>query len=177
KAFGRCFSFSQSENVAMWMLYCRHPEDLMINISPRIIRKILSEKPSIELGKWDDGFIAIRTLSPEEYDCEFIDVLYCDEYSDETAIKRSGELVTGVNRDILRGFTYYKKSFPWNYENECRLVVTVDDSLITDGANSIKISVDSLRTNSKVYHSPQYEGENAEGYERSMLRGTMKWSR
>lgn len=173
--FGRCFSFSKSENVAMWMLYARNPEDLMINISPSVVRNSINNIDCVQMGKWDDNkFLALGSLNRADIEIEFLDIVYCDEVSDRTAIKRSTENVETISRELLSQITYYKKSYPWNYENECRLIIKIPRKRVSDDVTVVRIELQGLQNNFKVFSNPQNEEEC--GHERSTLRGTMHWN-
>ena len=83
KIFAKCFSFSKSESVAMWMLYggIKH-KGAMIDLRKEDINNLLSA-PEISLGKWVDKdnndkikeFQVIKTLkrSDNNFTIELID--------------------------------------------------------------------------------------------------------
>ena len=63
KRFGTCFSFSRSENVAMWMLYGRMTHTgIMVDFLPTDIKNIIRTE-TISLGRWISGkFIEEQVL-------------------------------------------------------------------------------------------------------------------
>lgn len=174
--FACCFSFSKSENIAMWMLYAREKEDLMINFRPKVIREIQNEKPEIKIGKMeDDGFKMNKKITKDHYDIELIDILYCDSISDRSAIKRSDERAEGVNRRFFEQLTYCRKSYPWNYENECRLLIKINKSILDDNDTHILLPLNSLSEDKyEIYRNPTFEASESE-YKRSTLSDEINW--
>lgn len=180
--FACCFSFSKSESIAMWMLYAREKEDLMINLKPRVIRNIIQTKPTIEIGTLSDDkkFISHNKVDAKNYEIELIDVLYCDCISDKSAIKRSDERVEDVNRQFLENKEYWKKSYPWNYENECRLIVKIKKEYMDNELNAresthvrVQLWKNDGKDNYDVYNNPILIEKTM--YRRSSLADEVIW--
>lgn len=156
--FGICFSFSKSENVAMWMLYGgMKKEGVMIDLQRSDIKQLL-ETRKINLGWWENGvFKQAATLGEEEFSIEISDVVY---YSDSLdAIKRSDTRCDCTNGRLIKALGWRRKVYPWCYENECRLVVTVDKQRIENSQiDTVQISVDDmlekLEKLQRIYRAP-----------------------
>lgn len=135
KNFGLCFSFSRSENVALWMLYGGMDKSgALIDLKKRMFGLELDDKPSIKLGFFkDDKFQACLELSSKDYTVDFWDVLYYGKKNEsdiDYSIKHSDKVCNNVPEKKFKEITFLKKRFVWNYENETRLVVSVSKSLL-----------------------------------------------
>lgn len=185
KRYGLCLSYSKSENVAMWMLYGGMGKTgAMIDFKSSIIQKIL-QTTTIQIGKFTDaGFSSLKTLSNTEFTIDLIEVLYVAEEDDGYyTIRRSGKDCKDVNPSIVNSFTGIIKKYPWNYENECRLIVEIDTNILTqeeiDAADSLEISIldytDEIKK--RTYHAPNFnlDGTLTPKYNRSALKGSIDW--
>ena len=180
KNFCACFTFSKSENVAMWMLYGGMQQDgVMIDFTPTEIIRLLSTE-ELSLGFWSEGrFVTVQNVTRQDFVIELSDVLYCDHLNDDsTTIKRSDARQEAIPRDNLTGLAWREKSYPWFFENECRLVVTIPKSLLTDDRiDTVRIKADKLYAqaikNQRIYHSPNSERKQ---YFPSTLRNHMRWN-
>lgn len=181
KRFGICFSFSISENVAMWMLYggMKH-RGVVIPFKRSEINRI-REANTIQFGKWEGNVFKIyKSLSAEEdeYRFELIDMIYYGDAKDGGYydIKRSDERVNGVPISLIDSIEFAKKAYPWAYENECRFIVHVKRGAI-EGYNgdTVRIPLNGLYTeiSQRVICSPNYEGEPI--FLSSSLKGKIDW--
>lgn len=180
--FGTCFSFSESENVAMWMLYGGTNSDgVMVDFQRKHIAKILNDTPSIEIGYWNnDEFVPQKTITKDAFSIMLSDVLYYAENSEKAGtydIKRSNESIKGTGTDSIDKLECVKKSYAWNYENECRLILSLDRSIIPVGAYAIKIDVgdtfSELMKAHRIYEAPNYKSSYR--FSKSKLRGEIDW--
>ena len=187
KNCGLCFSFSRLENIAMWMLYgglnnC----GTMINFSKKEIRNILENKGPIELGYVNDKkFCTVNSIDKEQYKIMMIDIVYydCDncliklKHSDKNAeIKDLNELYN--IESVLNDLSFCKKTAHWRYENECRLIVSVDRAFIDDDRiATVKLpigdTVDLCNIEKNIIHSPDYRAPFK--YKKSALTGKVDW--
>lgn len=181
RRFGICFSFSISENVAMWMLYGGMKHRGVVVPFMRSEIKQIRETKTVEFGKWKgNDFKAYKELSAESGDFwfELVDLVY---YGDSVTpnsydIKRSDERVNGVPKTIIDSIDFAKKAYPWAYENECRFVVHVNRNAIEGFAgNTIKIPLHDMYSEviKRVACSPNYEGEPL--FLNSKLKGKIDW--
>lgn len=177
--YAKCFSFSKSENVAMWMLYGGNEgKGAMIDFSQTVISGLL-KKGSIALGKFNNHvFKEGIMLSPDEYEIELIDVLYVgeDKKDDCYTIKRSDERVSSVKKIIVDGLST-QKEYAWSYENECRLIVSVKrEYILSNDYDTVRIILNDNKSGlrKRVYYSPNYRFSNRE-YNNSTLHTKMDW--
>lgn len=177
--FGLCFSFSKSESVAMWMLYGGMAKDgAMIDIGKRCVNKML-DKSVIKLGKFkNDNFYPLCEIIPDDYSIELIDMVYVGNSDAENVytVKRSDERIDSVDLSVIENIDYYKKAYAWNYENECRLIVTIPQAKVPAGASHVKLPIldkvaDEL--SKRIYHAPNYMGEIL--YNSSTLNSMIDW--
>lgn len=128
-----CLTFSQKENIGMWSMYgCK--EGMMIEYSQSFINKyLLGPKVEIELGDFKKGTFS-KVTSCNDYEINCYDVLY-KEVSDKNIvkIKRHDEVVKNLNENSLKNvYDFLIKRYEWNYENECRIIIWVDEKYIKD---------------------------------------------
>ncbi len=184
KNFGCCFCFSKLENIAMWMLYgglnnC----GVMISFSKSDIKNILENKGTIELGCFSDQcFHTIKSINKEQYEIKIIDILYYNfdksviklKHADKTAELDNSE----HNREQLDDLKFCKKTAHWRYENECRLIISIDKELvdsseITTVKLPIEDTVDLCTIEKSIIRSPNWKGVFT--YEQSELTGKVDW--
>ncbi len=175
--FARCFSYSKSESVAMWMLY----GPLMINFNPSIITNIVNKQNehTFEVGTFiENKFKSIKVI--ENLEIIFTDVLYYapQEQSNVTYVKRSDEHVEEYNMDRASDINYCKKTLPWSYENEVRLLVRVPKKELEDISEdlselNLKISLNEFDFSQNVYETPN--ALHKEGKYNSSNIGEMRW--
>lgn len=180
--FGTCFSFSKSENVAMWMLYGGTGSDgVMVDFQRKHIAKILNDTATIEIGYWNNyEFVPQKTITKDSFRIMLSDVIYYAENSEDAGtydIKRSDESIKGTDTSCIDNLEHVKKSYAWNYENECRLIVSVDRSIIPAGACAIRIDVgdmfEKLIKAQRIYESPNYKAYHQ--FSSSKLKGEIDW--
>lgn len=181
--FGLCFSFSISENIAMWMLYGGMKRDgVMIDFQRQHIREIIGNTSQITLGRWDnDEFVASATLSRDDFRIELIDILYISDKNEKGCydIKRSNEAAKDVAPHIVDDLESVKKSYPWCYENECRLVIQVKRRVLDDpGIDTARISLqddffDELAAGSRIIAAPNTASNTK--YSKSKLTNKIDW--
>ena len=175
--FAICFSCRQSEDVSMWMLYAGKNDGCMVDLKKDIIQD-LSEAKKISLGYFsDESFIETKTLDQNSFDIVLQDIVYFKKTEKSSFdLKHPGDNANKYfyNIDFLK---YFKKKRPWLYENECRLVVSIDKSFVPNEKYQIKIEFDeNLIKNGKikVYKSPVSNNLNV-NYEKSNLTNEIDW--
>ena len=127
--FGKCFTFSKSENVAMWMLYGGlHQSGVMIDYAAMELHELVDSIKEVELGYWNgDRFECKEVLHEGEFTPIFTDMLYCArEENGQYTVKRSDARCEHVPTSCIQELGWRQKSFPWAYENECRLLISVN---------------------------------------------------
>ena len=125
--YAKCFSYSSSENVAMWMLYADKPyskDGCLIDYTQGLIQNALNSESIILC--WDKE--EIICTDKHSFSIEMRDVLY---YSvNDNAVKRSTHYVSKVPINVEEACKCYIKDFPWNYENECRMIVKISSEYL-----------------------------------------------
>ncbi|MCF0114296.1 MAG: DUF2971 domain-containing protein [Erysipelotrichaceae bacterium] len=179
--YGKCFSFSKSESVAMWVMYANEKEETgaMVNITGSTMKKIISSSTKFDAmcGNFDKKWERIRIAEEDIY---LTDVLYVGVGANEDTkcIKRSDEVCDRV--DDINGFDkIITKTYAWNYENECRLVVRVKKELIDNLNNKefLKLfydenQIDNLKK--RIILSPLNK-DNSDDYTKSRLE--LNWDK
>lgn len=182
--FGLCMSFSKSENVAMWMLYGgTQKRGAMFNIPPKLLKQSLSHSNELELGYFNSGnFITVCTVPKSQYKIKLIDILYYSLDSNNTiyTLKRADERYSTSNLHLLDALKHSKKTYPWAYENECRLIVTVNKSLIKDSKiTSLKLpfpsSINPKTLKKQLVLAPNFTGSSTSNYNISTLSQKIDW--
>lgn len=177
KLFAKCFSFSKSEDVAMWMLYGGvYHTGAMVDFTREAMNSIL-EIPSIDVGYFsNDEFQTAQTLDRQSFKIWLTDIVYCDK---ETGyMKRADESSKGVPREVLERLQYCEKDCAWSYENECRLIVAIDRGQRLDNCNNVRINLRNVKLGvslSRAYYCPQYRGEKIDGFQPSEMDGKVSW--
>lgn len=173
--FGKCFSYSQDESIAMWMLYGGiYHQGAMIDFTRKGMAGVL-EIPEITLGSFKDGrFCPLVTLQRPDFEVYITDIVYCDEK--KRYLKRSNESCIHVPKATLEQLGCCQKAYPWHYENECRLIVSVKKELVPDSCHSVLLDLQGLDLGTsleRVYYSPEYKGAEEEGFRKSPLTDTV----
>lgn len=188
KRFARCFSFSKSENIAMWMLYGGNGGNgLMIDLNKTIMKDIVIHCTNVKLGYWDKNsgaFCIKQELHKGEFSLYLIDILYyaLNENGEKYDLKRSNSSYDLGEPETINRLKYCRKSYPWSYENECRLIlepkIAIRDNKITDA----KIEFEDILTKcfkkkisleNRIVASPNYVGVHK--FKESALQGQIDW--
>ncbi len=176
--FGACFSYSISENIAMWMLYGKGGKNgAMLDLTPTMMKSIVAQE-EFELGSLDtDNAFAPETTVRTLDGCTFylVDVLYCGESNGEYALKRSDERVDHI-KNLPDSHKLIVKSYPWSYENEVRLILEVPEQCVPGNADFARISLktDEASLKKRIYAAPNNKNTDL-GYCRSRLKGKVNW--
>ncbi len=178
--FGKCFSFSQDESVAMWMLYGGiEKRGGMIDFTKKGMESILSAD-TIEFGRSDNHrFIPEKELHSDSFDLFCIDIVYYKKHSTGYYLRRSDESVSDVPEEVFDQLRLCKKVYPWQYENECRLVCSVNRSLLPATCDVARIDLSKLdmgKSFERIYHSPNYQSEDTKNTLKSRIDGSLDWS-
>lgn len=175
--FGLCLSFSKSENVAMWMLYSGN-EGCMVDYTKEVILDILNTT-QVSFGNFVNGsFVSKLVLERADFQIRVIDMLYYGESKNKGKyyVKRSDEVNDDFDSTLIDNVTFCKKTTPWSYENECRLIVSVKRDLIKDAEIT-----DAAIAFSKEYRAELlkrlYDSPNAinPAFNESRMRGKINW--
>ena len=130
----------------MWVVYSKKKDGqfvrgAMIPFSKNMMKKIHDENINeIEYGRFEDGKFDIAGKT-NEFELEICDVIYYDQNRKDDSlydIKRS-DSKTECKKDIIDSLPYVKKYYPWNYENECRLIVKIKSSVIDSKVNAVRL--------------------------------------
>ena len=184
KNYGMCFSCSQDENVAMWMLYGGIDKcGGMIDFTKTAMNNILSVQ-SVIAGRLDENgnFIEKKSLTREQYKLFCIDVVYYINDKGEFYITKAYDRKAKINKTILDKLSVCKKSYPWQYENECRLICTVKKSSLDDECSHVCIDLNGLHLGQslkRVYYGPCFPPSKIDSSNqiiKSKLYGSIDWS-
>lgn len=183
-SFAKCFSFSQRENVAMWMLYAGNPSGgAMVDIT--CLKKIKEELKKIKVVD-KQGNTYVLNVDGKDVTCNLVDIIYIGEKdSGEIQLKRSEEKIV-INEEKRKEIDFsdvsrYVKTWPWRYENECRLIVTIKKSLLGNREYSefeaVDINIEKYinEIKKRIYHAPTYELKKRK-YLLSKLAGQIEWN-
>ena len=181
KRFGRCFSFSKTESVAMWMLYGgMKKKGAMLEFSKKGMGELIRATTYVELGNWvDNRFNSVITLQKDQFDLALKDILYTGDIdANAIYIRRSDESYKNAPIDVVQQLRYCVKSVAWSYENECRLILTVDKNVIPNNSSvtSVRIPLKGLlkdTTKARIYCSPNYRGKKE--FSESKISGEIDW--
>lgn len=180
KYYARCFTFSISENVAMWMLYGgMRNQGIMVDVGKANINKIIKGCKEIILGNFDSNKKFIpgeNAIIKDDFELYLIDILYyCKSKKSNRCydVKRSKEEVC-VPEESIRTLNRVKKDYAWNYENECRLILKIKKDLCEKYTDALIDFNDMDITAFRIKSSPNYKGKNT--YEKSTLNNKMSWN-
>ena len=183
--YGLCFSFSKSESIAMWMLYGKD-DGLMINLKKATIKSILEMKEAV-LGMFkNNSFVSLGKIALTEHSIILQDILYCgDTENGKVYVKRSDEVVKEFDSGLLEGLSHNIKNVAWSYENECRLIVSIDKKEIEKieqtnpgcKCDTLKIYIPESQweaVREGIFNHPNVmNGED--GFNNSRLQGKVQW--
>ena len=178
--FGKCFSFSGDENVALWMLYGGMDQRAgMIDFTKKGMQSILAAE-RIELGHFEKNvFVSHSTLQRDSFNLYVTDVVYCKRNSNSVYIKRYNENAPTVQPEVLDELPECRKSYPWQYENECRLIVSVDRRSVPEDCDTVKIDLSGMelgKSFERIYCGPNYPSPVPENVKASSLTGKVSWN-
>lgn len=176
--YGVCLSFSKSENVAMWMLYSGN-NGAMLDYDKETIQALLDTE-CIELGHFQDyRFHSEMTLKRGSFEISIFDIVYYNQEDAEDIcyVRRSSEVYKKYPKWKVDALTYQKKTLPWSYENECRLVVSIKREIVACvyDADTVAISFPKekvVKLKKRTYHSPN---SNDCKYVESKLKNKINW--
>lgn len=183
KRFALCLSYSCSENVAMWMLYAGN-DGCMIDYPQKVITAILNSDCvyagafSRETGTFETQI----SIGLDGFRIDAYDVVYFAEAKKEPNtfyyVKRSDESSSEFRRDIIEKLSYQKKTLPWSYENECRIVVSVDKQKYKKIAqiHSLKITMPKGIQKELINRTYQSPNSNVLEYQPSKMAGLINWN-
>lgn len=189
KRFGRCFSFSRNESVAMWMLYGGMTKSgVMLEFKGSAMRELIKKTKSVEFGNWKNGkFEPVLTLNEGQYLLELKDILYRDKRkSGRFYIRRSDEVCKTAPGFTIRKLDHCVKAAAWSYENECRLVLSVDKRQFPEILNTSSARIhlhDMLKNTGKeskdtdkvrIYCSPNFFADD-KPYLESNIKDDIDW--
>ena len=175
--FGKCFSYAQDESVAMWMLYGGADyKGAMIDFTRRGIKNILNIS-NIKIGFFrNNKFIAVADVYKPDFTMDIIDIVY---YNKKTRyLKHSDESCCNVDSTIIDKLGLCGKSYPWSYENECRLIVSVKKEKIPDNCSAVEIDFEGIdlgKSLERVFCCPNYKGTDTNGFKESQLEGCVNF--
>ncbi len=177
--FGKCFSYSSEENVAMWMLYGGiNGNGGMIDFTKKGMHSILHTK-TVDLGTFVNGeFVKFGELQAPNFQIYLTDIVYYSIQGKKCCVSRSDEQAKNVALEVVQSMGPQAKVFPWRYENECRLIVSVAQGLLPKNCDCIRIPLDDLslgKSLQRIYTAPNYKGTVPPQSIPSKLAGEINW--
>ena len=185
-AFAKSFSWSTTENVAMWMLYGEGngKKGAMLNFYPSTMKELIAAK-KMELGKFGSNgkFTPAVTLhAGDDYNIFITDVIYTEDCKNGKVRLTLGDDHRTADKAVLDGDNIFCKKYPWSYEKECRLVVNLSDMRKKQAAEGnfncvrLTISEPSLRElrKDRLVRSHIYSNGVENGIP-SLLTGDVDW--
>lgn len=182
--FGKCFSFSKAESVAMWMLYGGiNNAGALIDFTKKGMKSILNT-PSVKIGDFDNNKFKSVELKKDEFEIYLTDVLYYTNNGEKYCVSRSDEHCYDLSKEIFNELNVAKKLYGWKYENECRLIVSISKEIIGNIPKDINCkfvqiclkNIDLGKSFERVYRGPNNLLPEAQKLLPSELDGTIKWS-
>ena len=186
--YARCFSFSKSENVAMWMLYSGMGDNgVMVSFRPKFLDEITKKVTYITLGCFSENkFEGKLSLENDDFELYLIDMLYVrEDKNQETGnssyhVKRHDETGDILDRNIVEALHLCRKHYEWNYENECRLILDVKRKIDMEQYTDAEIDFSEIDKNlvpnaESVTMTPKHQGDIPHGYQKSTLSDGLKW--
>lgn len=179
--FGKCFSFSRDENVAMWMLYGGiNKLSGMVDFTKKGMQSIL-ETAYLNVGYFDDNatFKTVKKLTRDEFEIYLTDVVYYSKNGKKYYINRAEESFESLSGKVFDELKSCKKTYPWKYENECRLIVSVNKEYLEDNCDIVQIDLEKLdlgKSLERIYRGPNYPLENTQNTLPSQLDNAIDWT-
>ena len=183
--FGICLTFSRSENVAMWAIYGKKRDGApgaMINFSRNQLREIVQSVGEIELLNFSGSdLVSLGFLRKDSFDIYLQDVLYVDEKeTGKVTIKRSDERKAVDSHLLEDDEDLITKSYPWFFENECRLIVKIDRNCLktSDIVEAVRVQIPKSLIDplaKKVVLAPGASVDPGKVYSLSSLHGKIDW--
>lgn len=186
--YGKSFSCSTMENIAMWMLYSgdKGKHGAMLKIPNSTMLEILRSE-TLEPGRFDSetgAFISSGAVlhQGKDFSMELIDIVYYEELKDGKNGTKRVRLTLGEDHDcadkrILDESKVFYKRYEWSYEKECRLIVTLNDTLKAEDWPFLRIKLSEKarrELRDRVYRSPVYKGTDFGTA--SKLTGDIDWN-
>ena len=167
----------------MWMLYGGMWNDgVMVDFSHSAMTRII-KVPEIMLGFWkNDQFKVVQILHQDHFNVELSDVLYCSEPIE--VVKRSDMRCKLQDEAFVETLGWHRKAYPWCYENECRLIISIPKEEISEQYFSVpkqkwalKVDVgnifDEMKENGRIFRAPN---SKLTKYEKSKLAARIDWN-
>lgn len=183
KYFARSFTYSLSENVAMWMLYGGIMGDgVMVDFGAGNLKSILNQCNKVILGTFiNKKFEGKIEVSREDFQLYMMDIIYYEPSANMEGyidVKRSYESLLEVPEKYIKNLLHSTKNYAWSYENECRLILKVK-KVFCRNCSDAEINFEEIfkqnpsNKKSVVYESPNYKGSRR--YEKSKLYSKINW--
>lgn len=182
--FGKCFSFSKSESVAMWMLYGGiHNTGALIDFTKKGMQSILNTN-SVKVGCFENKEFKSVELKKREFEIYLTDVLYYTKNGTKYCVSRSDENCFELSKKVFNELNVAKKSYGWKYENECRLIVSIKQERVDKISKEVDCkfvqinleNIDLGKSFERIYRGPNNLLPEAKNLLSSELEGTIKWS-
>lgn len=186
KAFGTCFSWATTENVAMWMLYGGNQgkNGAMIDFSAKVIKDILNIQEA-EIGYFGENgkFIPVTLIKRErDYDVWLSDIIYTEQGKDGKTVKLTwGDEHYTTSESIQNEEDVFFKHYAWAYEKECRLIFKLKKEFaLNDDTDKMKFihihlpDADRRVLWDNLYRSPVFKGDTDFG-KPSCLFNEIEW--
>lgn len=193
-SFAICFSCSSFESVAMWMLYGGiDKKGALIDFNQNMMKNLCHLSQEISFGHFNGNEFVTAELSDDDFkknpDINLVDIGYIEHKEDKenksTIIKVSDKYTVTID-EILDNLQYTKNP-AWDYEKECRLIVSTypknPDLFESKNVDTLRIKLDEKdlkKLQERIYLSPvhpnKYDRRSRKYIPRpSQLSGKVDW--
>lgn len=160
-----CFSYGESENMAMWGLYSIPWEDAVrISIPQKEMREWICNRRTCVYAVTDDGAIVDSNIGNKHPKIELTDIVYIGRtesgnslklnWKDSTLFIEKTPSLQGI--DTRPEMTGYIKNAAWRYENEVRIHAQFSEPI---GYNKIAIKLpDEVINSMAIMTGPYFSG-------------------
>lgn len=182
KRYVCCFTYGNTENAALWLLNAniKNEDGLMMRLPKKIMKQIIEEAKNskVELGRFDKNNKFIKEKDKVKIEDVYITDLYYTNDRTKSGIRKA---TFGENHPIISEKEYEKtvhvsKAYPWKYENECRLIVEIENKGTKEDVLKLPLNNELVQfiKNNCIVADPVHDFKNEE-YNESQLKGKIKF--
>lgn len=169
RIFIACFTFTSTENMAMWAMYGGKENTKKIRIA--FPYNLLNELTGAEIFFEDDGGSYTKVDDSIRRKCEvyFTEVCYVKGLQDNLKGIYYGDkfystrCFSGSNYDCTAEITGSIKNEVWRYENEVRMIIKMPNNNFSDGEYLYIQLPHGFAKRIKVMTGPQFDYDNSMG--------------
>ncbi len=182
KRYVCCFTYGNTENAALWLLNAniKKEDGLMIRLPKKIMKQIIEEAKNskVELGRFDKNNKFIKEKDKVKIEDAYITDLYYTTNRIESGIiiATYGENHITISEKEYEKTIQVSKAYPWKYENECRLIVEIENKGTKEDVLKLPLNNELVQfiKNNCIVADPVHDFKNKE-YKESQLKGNIKF--